>query len=181
MLHAGRSICEVTGNTTRVLGSIVLHLVPDYRTLPFITSQSPYFEVFRSQQGAPTEGTRGSDVEIVIYGWGLTPLFASGAAAWPITDDLFARIYRSREPFWTELERGDVRWYVFFSNDQNGIYGLGYPALTLFDRFVHLAELTTLAGVAFVVVLVGTAVFTRVARERPRVGRALLREIRASF
>ena len=29
--------------------------------------------------------------------------------------------------------------------------------------------------------LIGTALFTRVGRERPRVGRALLREIRASF
>ena len=31
------------------------------------------------------------------------------------------------------------------------------------------------------VVLLGTAIFTRLARERPRTGRALLREIRASF
>jgi signal transduction histidine kinase len=181
MLHAEKSICEGTGDSVRILGSIVVHLVPDYRTLPFITSQSPYFEVFRTQGGAPAEGTTGSDVDIVIYGWGLTPLYASGAAAWPITDELFARIYHSREPFWTEMERGDVRWHVFFSNDRNGIYALGFPALTLFDRFVHLAELTTLAGVAFVIVLLATAAFTRVARERPRVGRALLREIRASF
>jgi signal transduction histidine kinase len=181
MLHAERSICSPAAGVTRVLGSIVLHIVPDYRTLPFITSQSPYFEVFRSQGRAPTEGTRGSDVDIVIYGWGLTPLYASGVAAWPITDELFARIYGSRAPFWTDLDRGDVGWHVYFSNDRNGIYALGYPALTLFDRFVHLAELTTLAGAAFVIVLLATAVFTRVARERPRVGRALLREIRASF
>lgn len=180
MLHAERMICE-DGDPQRVAGSIVVHVAPDYRTLPFITSQSPYFEVFRSQGGAPAEGTIGSEVEIVIYGWGLTPLFASGGAAWPITDDLFARIYSSRAPFWTELERGDAEWHVYFSNDRNGIYGLGYPALTLFDRFVHLAELTTLAGVAFVLVLLATAAFTRISRERPRAGRALLREIRASF
>ena len=181
MLHAEKSICAGTGGARRVLGSIVLHVMPDYRTLPFITSQSPYFEVFRTEGGAPAEGMTGSDVEIVIYGWGLTPLYASGAAAWPITESLFTRIYHSREPFWTELERGDTTWHVFFSNDRNGIYALGYPALTLFDHFVHLAELTTLAGVTFVLVLIGTAFFTRVARERPRVGRALLREIRASF
>jgi signal transduction histidine kinase len=181
MLHAERSICTTTDGKPHVLGSIVLHIVHDYRTLPFITSQSPYFEVFRSQAGAPAEGTRGSDVDIVIYGWGLTPLYAPDAAAWPITDDLFARIYSSREPFWTDLDRGNTRWHVHFSNDRNGIYALGYPALTLFDRFVHLAELTTLAGAAFVIVLMATAVFTRIARERPRVGRALLREIRASF
>jgi signal transduction histidine kinase len=180
MLHAERSICDGTGPEKRILGSIVLHIIPDYRTLPFITSQSPYFEVFRTQGGAPAEGTTASDVEIVIYGWGLTPLYSSGAA-WPITEELFARIYHSREPFWTELERGDARWHVYFSNDRNGIYALGYPALTIFDRFVHLAELTTLAGLVFVIVLLATAAFTRMARERPRVGRALLREIRASF
>jgi signal transduction histidine kinase len=180
MLHAERSICDGTGPEKRILGSIVLHIIPDYRTLPFITSQSPYFEVFRTQGGAPAEGTTGSDVEIVIYGWGLTPLYSSGAA-WPITEELFARIYHSREPFWTELERGNARWHVYFSNDRNGIYALGYPALTVFDRLVHLAELTTLAGLVFVIVLLATAAFTRMARERPRVGRALLREIRASF
>ena len=54
MLHAERMICE-DGDPTRVAGSIVVHVAPDYRTLPFITSQSPYFEVFRSQGGAPAE------------------------------------------------------------------------------------------------------------------------------
>ena len=183
MLHAERSICEETvDDVPRILGAIVVHVVPDYRTLPFITSQSPYFEVFRSGQAAPAEGTIGSEVAVVIYGWGLTPLYASGAVGWPITDELFARIYHaSREPFWTEIGRDNARWHVYFSNDRSGIYALGYPALTLFDRLVHLAELTTLAGAAFVLVLIGTALFTRVARERPRVGRALLREIRASF
>jgi len=181
MLHSERAICEGTGASARVLGSIVLHIVPDYQTLPFITSQSPYFEVFRTQGGAPQEGTTGSEVEIAIYGWGLTPIYTSGRAAWPVTEQLFTRIYGSREPFWTDLERGNGRWHVYFSNDRNGIYALGYPALTVFDRFVHLAELTTLAALTYVLVLVATAVFTRVARERPRVGRALLREIRASF
>ncbi len=181
MLHAGRSICEGEGADARILGAIVVHVVPDYRTLPFITSQSPYFEVFRSGEGAPREGTTGSDIAIVIYGWGLTPLYASGAVAWPIGDELFGRIYRSRDAFWTEIGRGNSRWHVFLSNDRSGIYAIGYPVLTLFDRLVHLAELTTLAGAAYAIVLLGTAVFTRVSRERPRVGRALLREIRASF
>ena len=181
MLHAHRSVCEGTGPTARVLGTVVLHVVPDYRTLPFITSQSPYFEVFRSGEGAPAEGITGSEVNVVIYGWGLTPLYASGSVAWPITEELFARVYRSREPFWTTMGRGDGRWHVFVSNDRSAIYAIGYPALTLFDRLAHLAELTTLAGAAFVLVLLATAVFTRIARERPRIGRALLREIRASF
>ncbi len=181
MLHAERSICEGVGASQRVLGSIVVHVVPDYRTLPFITSQSPYFEVFRSSAGAPREGRTGSEIAVVIYGWGLSPQYTSGAIAWPIGEELFAPIHRSREPFWTTLGRGNSRWHVYFSNDRSGIYAIGYPALALFDRLVHLAELTTLAGAAYLLVIAGTGLFTRVSRERPRVGRALLREIRASF
>jgi signal transduction histidine kinase len=186
ILHAHRHICVPRtegGPPDRVLGTIVVHVMFDYRALPFITSQSPYFELFRlAGTGAPREGTPSWNVDVAIYGWGLRPIYTSGGAAWPITDALFARIYdTSRTPFWTRIPRGDQTYEVHFSNDRVFIYAIGYPSLTLFDRFVHFAEVTTLGGVAFGVVLLGTAVFTRVSRERPRVGRALLREIRASF
>jgi hypothetical protein len=71
MLHAERKICasDVDG-ATEVVGAIVVHVVVDYRTLPFITSQSPYIEVFRPpDSGAPREGTTATHVETVIYGW----------------------------------------------------------------------------------------------------------------
>jgi signal transduction histidine kinase len=183
MLHAQRSLCgpAEAGRPPRQVGTIVVHVVLDYRTLPFISSQSPYFEVFRPAGTVSGDTTAGSDVETVIYGWGLGPLYMSGRVAWPINDDLFARLYASREPFWTELPHGDDRYRVYFSNDRTGIFALGYRAPTLFDDLVHLAELTTLSGALYAVVLFGTALFTRVSRERPRVGRALLREIRASF
>ena len=183
MLHAQRSVCVPSqGEAPRTVGTIVVHVVPDYRALPFITSQSPYFELFRLQEGIDRrEGTTAADVEAVIYGWGLAPIYTSGRAAWPISDDLFERIYRSREPFWTVIAQGGNRYRVHFSNDRVGIYAVGYRAPTLFDDLVHLAELTTLAGAVFALALIGVAVVTRFGRERPRLGRELLREIRASF
>ncbi len=182
MLHAERGICSVGENGEAVQrGTVILHVVFDFETLPFITSQNPYFEVFRANDANPQEETPGSRVEVAIYGWGLQPLYTSGRSAWPITDDLFERLYRSRDPFWTEASAGGVRHRVYFSNDRDRIFAIGYPILSWFDHFVHLAELTTFGGTAFVLVLVGTAIFTRLARQRPRVGRALLREIRASF
>jgi signal transduction histidine kinase len=186
MLHAERKICAsaTPGAPPEPVGTIVVHLLLfDYRTLPFITSQNPYFEVFRPVEGgAPREGSTGSDVEVVIYGWALGPIYTSGRAAWPITDALFGRLYDpARRPFWATVQGGDVRHRVYFSNDRVFIYAIGYPILTLFDHLVHLAELTTLAGAVYVLVLFATALFTRVARGRPRLGRALLREIRASF
>ncbi len=180
MLHAERSICDPTGI---VVGSIVVHVMLDYRNLLFISSQSPYFELFRpTELRAPGEGTPGSDVDVAIYGWGLHPLYTSGRTAWSIDDALFQRIYdKSRAPFWASIARSDGDFQVYFSNDRFFIYAIGYPSLIAFDHLVHVAELTTFAGVAFVLVLIGTAVFTRVSRHRARVGRALLREIRASF
>ncbi len=184
ILHAHRHICvPQPSDGQTIAGTIVVHVMFDYRALPFITSRSPYFELFRpTESGASREGIAGGEVDVAIYGWGLRPIYTSGGAAWPITDELFSRIYdASRAPFWVKIDRGDKTYEVHFSNDRVFIYALGYPSISVFDRFVHFAELTTLAGVAFSVVLLGTAVFTRISRERPRVGRALLREIRASF
>jgi signal transduction histidine kinase len=184
MLHAERNICVQDGNggPPEILGTIVVHVAFDYRTLPFITSQSPYFEIFRpAEDQAPSEGSPGSDVDVAIYGWSRRPIYTSDRSAWPISDTLFEQIYASREPFWTSIQRGDQMWRVYITNDRPGIFAIGYPTLTVFDRLVHIAELTTLAGVACLLVLIGTLLFTRASRERPRVGRALLREIRASF
>ena len=186
MLRAARQICvtDTPDGVPRVVGTIVVHvLVFDYRTLPFITSQNPYFEVFRPVEArASREGTTGSEVEVAIFGWSLAAVYNSPHAAWSIDDDLFARIYDpERRPFWTTVQTNDGRYNVFFSNDRVFIYAIGYRTLTVFDHLVHLAELTTLSGVLYVLVLIGGAMFTRMARARPRLGRALLREIRASF
>jgi signal transduction histidine kinase len=183
MLHAERKICATNADgNTHAVGAIVVHVVVDYRTLPFITSQSPYIEVFRPpDSGAPREGTTATHVETVVYGWGLGPIYMSGRVAWPITEELFRRLYKSREPFWTEIGHGGETYRVYFANDRAGIFALGYRAPTLFDDLVHLAELTTLSAAVYVLVLFGTGVFTHLSRARPKVGRALLREIRASF
>ena len=185
MLHAERKICTpaLADSPAAEVGRIVVHVLFDYRTLPFITSQNPYFEVFRSaDDNSPREGTTGSDVDVAIYGWSLGTVYSSSRATWPISDALFARVYDpARRPFWTTVGAGNARYRVYFSNDRVFIYAIGYRALTAFDHLVHLAELTTLSATAYVVVLLFTAAFTRLARERPRLGRALLREIRASF
>jgi signal transduction histidine kinase len=184
MLHAERRLCEPDPDqpsTPRRLGSIVVHVMLDYRALPFLASQAPYQQMLRASAPPPDEGTRGGDVELVIYGWGLLPLYISGPGAWPIGDDLFTRVYASREPFWTEVAKSGVRYRVYVSNDRYGIYALGYPALTPVEHLERLAEMTSFCAVVYVVLIVGGALFVRAARERPRAGRALLREIRASF
>ena len=177
-LHAQRSVC-LAG---RPIATLVVHVVFDYRTLPFIRSQSAYFDAFGAQgTGNPLEGPPAGDVEFTVYGWGLTAIYTSGPDAWPLDEATFARVYGSRQPFWTVLRKQDKAFNVYFANDRQFIYALGYGIPGVFDHLVRLAELTTLAAVGYVLVLLGNAVFTRLARARAPTGRSLLREIRASF
>ena len=178
MLHAERNICD--GGKT--VGAVVVHVVFDYRSLPFISSQSPYVDVFRpSDQASEIEGAPTGDLDFTVYGWSLTAIFTSVKSVWPLDDATFARIYRSREPFWTVLRKGDTWYNVYLSNNRYGIFALGYPRPDIFEHLVRLAELTTLAAAGYAIILIGNAAFTRIARARPATGRALLREIRASF
>jgi signal transduction histidine kinase len=184
MLHAERGICLTSPDgASRIIGAILIHVMLDYRAVPLISSQSPYVELFRETGSLRHEATPSRDLELVIYGWGLSPIYSSGPAAWPITDAVFARVYDpERRPFWTTIDNGrGPRYHVHFTNDRWNIYAIGYPALSLFDFLVHLAELSALSGLAYIVLLAGSAVFVRVARRRQGMGRALLREIRASF
>ena len=107
----------------------------------------------------------------------------SGRRAWPISDALFARIYdRSRQPFWTRSPRSGGRYNVYFSNDRVFIYAIGYPLADALrpSRPPRRAD-DAVGPRATCSSCSATAVFTRMARARPRAGRALLREIRASF
>ena len=180
-LHAERAVCVTSDRGAVPVGAIVVHVMLDYRTLPFLSSQNPYFELFRVAQ-EPVESARGHgrNIELAIYGWGLHPIFVSGTGAWSIDDATFQRLYGSREPFWTMQPKGGSTYHVYLANDRFGIYAVGYPALGPFDHLVRLAEIGTVASAAFVVLLVGAMLFTRV-RRRPLTGRAILREIRASF
>ena len=62
------------------------------------------------------------------------------------TTRLFARIYASREPFWTQMSRGGTDYRVYLENDRSGIYALGYPVIPAIGHLINLAELTVLAA-----------------------------------
>jgi signal transduction histidine kinase len=192
-LHAGRGICRpsagargeaaVSGAQGEMVGSIVIHVMPDYNSLPFISSQIPYFELFRQNETARTEGATGSDVEFMVYGWGRVPVYTSGQVAWPLDEVVFNRVYAdtSRTPFWTTVMATDREYNLFFLNDRAGIYILGYPTITPIGHLINLAELATLVAALYVIMLATSALFRFLTGRRPAQGRALLREIRASF
>jgi nitrogen fixation/metabolism regulation signal transduction histidine kinase len=177
LLHAGRAICLPDG--TRV-GTILVHVVLDYATLPFVADIDPARALVRAASGSGTRGPR--SIAFAVYGWGRTPVYPTAGTAWPIGASLLQRIYQGdRAPFWEELQRGDQRYKVYLNNDRAGIYAIGYALPRPIDHAVALAEIGALAGVTFVALLALMGGLTRLAGRRPATGRELLREIRSSF
>jgi signal transduction histidine kinase len=177
VLRTSRGICQ----NGRLVGSIVVRVMLDYQTLPFISSQSPYLESLRANRQAPPEGVSGRDVEFAVYGWSRAPIFASGTSVWTLPDDVFQRMVESRDSFWATIDRGDGRFRVYFLTDRGGIYALGYPVVTWFGQLVNLAELILLTGVLYLALLVGATLYSLAVSSSPASGRVLLREIRSSF
>jgi signal transduction histidine kinase len=178
MLHAGKAFCDADGART---GSIVVHaMADDYENLRFISSQSPYVELLLPGDPLRREGLSGRDVEFAVYGWSRTPLYPASATAWPLPDEVFARVEQSRTPVWARLSRGGAAYDVYLLNDRYGLYALGFPVTSPLGHLVNLAGLTVLALVVFVLLLVANALFVRLGR-RQITAQALLREVRASF
>jgi signal transduction histidine kinase len=177
VLRTGRGVC-VRG---RPIGSIVVRVMLDYRTLPFISPQSPYLESLRPNRQAPPEGVSGRDVEFAVYGWSRAPIFESGTRVWTLPDAVFQRLVESREPFWATLDRDGETFRVYFMSDRGGIYALGYPVITTVGHLINLAELVMLAAVLYVALLSSLTLFGMATMRTTASGRALLREVRSSF
>ena len=117
VLRIARGICA----RGRLVGSLVVRVMLDYRTLPFISSQSPYLESLRPNREVAPEGISGRDVEFVVYGWSRAPIFASGTRVWSLPDAVFQRLVTSRDPFWQTPEPADQTFRVPFPSAPGGI------------------------------------------------------------
>ncbi len=179
--HAGRAICMRRGSGSVAVGSIVIHAILDYSALPFLSSQNPYYELLRPAEQRRRGNVPGGDVDLTVYGWSRTPIYSSAAVSWPLDEEIFSRAYGSRQPFWTRVENRGTAYNAYFMNDRGGIYSLTYPTVPLVGHLVNLAEMTTLVGLAYLVMLGGAMLFTLASGRRADSGRALLREIRASY
>ncbi len=177
LLHAERALCDASG---RMVGAVVVHIAPDYRSLPFVSSADPYSDVL-GLPDASSQGSRVADLQVVVYGWSLHPVFASGRVAWPISRDLADQLTRSRDPFWATIPAGDRTYRVHFASDRGHVYALGYPVPTPFEHAARLSEGAALVAAIFLVFLIGATVYAPFRRNRDLPLRALLHEIRTSF
>jgi len=177
VLRTGRGICD----GGRIVGSIVVRVMLDYRTLPFISSQSPYLESLRPNRQVPSEGVSGRDVEFVVYGWSRAPIFESGTGVWTLSDPVFQRLVESRDPFWAPIDRDGETFRVHFLSDRYGIYALGYPVITWVGHLINLAELVMLVMALYASLLAVSTLFSALTVRAPAGARGLLREVRSSF
>jgi signal transduction histidine kinase len=177
VLRIARGVC-VRG---QMVGSIVVRVMLDYRTLPFISSQSPYLESLRPNRQVAPEGVSGRDVEFIVYGWSRAPIFESGTRVWTLPDAIFQRLVASRDPFWATVDRDDQTFRVYFLSDRGGIYALGYPVISWIGHLINIAELVMLAVVLYAALLAGFTLVGALGVWTATSGRALLREVRSSF
>jgi signal transduction histidine kinase len=175
MLHAERGICA----DGVFQGAVVVHIVPDYRALPFVSSANPYYDVLSLD--VQQRRSRIADLQLVVYGWSLQPIFTSGRASWPIDKEIDASLSQSRQPFWRDREALGRAYHVYFLNDRAGVYALGYPSPTPLQHVMRLAEAATVLVGLFVVYLVGVTVLAPFTRNKSTAFPRLFREIRASF
>ncbi len=180
LFHAGRGICDANSDTPTG-GSIVVNVMLDYETLPFITARNPYNELIRPADSLPPEGSAGRSVQFVVYGWGRGSLYSSSTRAFPLDDTLLGVIAQSRQPFWTTMSDGERDYSSYIQNDRAGIYVIGFPVVTRLDHLINLAELATLVGLTYVLLLALSWSVSALGGTTAASGRALLREVRASF
>ena len=161
MLHAERKVCE-NGSTCRRDRRARRVRLP-HAALPH--RRSRHTSKCSGSRAAASKDTPAGEVDFTVYGWGLTAIYTSGPVGVAARrSHVLARLSGASSRSGPCCARSGTDYNVYFSNDRLFIYALGYPRPNLFDHFVRLAELTTLAAVGYVLILVGDAVFSRLAR-----------------
>ena len=143
---AARRAGRLSATMARRSAAILVHVVLDYATLPFVADRDPSAALTRS--GAVQDhATHVRPIAFAVYGWGRTPVYPTAGTAWPISTELLLRIYRAdRRSFWEVLSRGDRRYRVLLNNDRAGIYAIGYALPRPIDHAVTMAEICDAGG-----------------------------------
>ena len=150
MLHAERRICTVDAAGVRSQQGADHPARRSSTTERCRSSRRriPYFEVVPRATGArrPRKAPPAATSRSRSTAGACSRSTPRGASAWPITDALFARLYAlARAVLGGGRSAGGARHHVYFSNDrERHLRASATRSLTLFDHFVHLAELTTL-------------------------------------
>ena len=177
VLFTGRGLCR----NDETMGAVVIRAMLDYDALSFISARTLPYQGIRPNQPRQEEGFFGRDVEFVVYGWSRRPTYTTMGTGWTLDDPVFERLTASRDPFWVTATTADREYEVYLLSDRAGIYAVGYPRLTSLGHVINLAEVTVLATLLYLLMLLAGSLFAMATGLGPATGRGLWREIRASF
>ena len=186
LLHAGRGICVDTDPTAQraIVGSIVVHVMLDYSNLSFISAQSPYVALLRAPGDAA--GGAGAARARRVHRLRLEPAAALHVGPRRLAADrrrVPAHLRVARAVLGARCRAATTSTRSTSSTTAAAIYALGYPRTSAFGHLISLAELRRARRRRPIVLLLARRRSSTacIAARTPTSGRALLREVRASF
>ena len=120
----------------------------DYRTLPFISSQSAVPRVAAARTGrSRLKACRAATSSSPSTAGAARRSTRPGTSVWPLPDEVFQRMVESREPFWaTRRARRPARSASTSSTTAAASTRSAIRSITWFGHLINLAELVMLAA-----------------------------------
>ena len=164
------------------LGAVLVSLSIDYNNLPFIHSNDPYYELFRSSRAEASEETMfNTDLFLMVYDANGRATFTSEGKLLPPSEEVIGEVLLSGEPRWIRAKESGERYSVVYFPYDNYCLALGFLETGSRDFFFALAGAFGLSAVLFVLMGLVVAPFWLVRYYREVLGIFSLRGILASF
>ena len=164
------------------LGAVLVSLAIDYNNLPFIHSNDPYYELFRSSRvGASEETMFNTDLFLMVYDTQGRTTFTSEGKMLPPSEGIIHQVLRTGQPRWLRVEeRGGSYSVVYFPYD-NYCLALGFLEPGSRSFLFALSGAFGLSAMLFLLVGLGGAPFWLVRHYRGLLEIFSLRGILVSF
>lgn len=164
------------------LGAVLVSLSIDYNNLPFIHSNDPYYELFRSSRAEASEETMfNTDLFLLIYDDNGRTIFTSEGKLLPPSDEAIQEVLLTRHLQWLRVEERGGRYSVVYFPYDDYCLALGFLETGSRDFLFALAGAFGLNAMLFLLVGLGMAPFWLVRYYRGVLEIFSLKGILASF
>ncbi|TKJ29312.1 hypothetical protein CEE39_09305 [bacterium (candidate division B38) B3_B38] len=164
------------------LGAVLVSLSIDYNNLPFIHSNDPYYELFRSSRAEASEETMfNTDLFLIVYDSNGRTTFTSEGKLLPPSEGVIHEVLLTGHPRWLRAEEKGGRYSVVYFPYDNYCLAVGFLETGSRDFLFALAGAFGLSAVLFILVGIGVAPFWLVRHYREVLWIFSLRGILASF
>jgi len=142
------------------LGVVLVSLSIDYNNLPFIHSNDPYYELFRSSRAeASEEEMFNTDLFLMVYDASGRTTFTSEGKLLPPSEGAIRQVLLTGHPRWVKVEERGNRYSVLYFPYDNYCLALGFLETGNRDFLFALAGAFGLSAMLFLLVGLGGASF----------------------